>query len=66
MLLLNAGDNFQGSLFYTTYKGKAEAEFLNQMKFDAMTLGNHEFDDGEDALGAVPRHDQVPGASAPM
>ena len=50
MLLLNGGDNFQGSLFYTTYKGAAEAEFLNQMKFDAMTVGNHEFDDGEDAL----------------
>ena len=50
VVLLNAGDNFQGSLFYTTYKGKAEAEFLNLMKFDAMTLGNHEFDDGEDAL----------------
>ena len=28
VLLLSAGDNFQGSLFYTTYKGKAEAEFL--------------------------------------
>lgn len=50
VLLLNGGDNFQGSLFYTTYKGKAEAEFLNEMKFDAMTVGNHEFDDGEDAL----------------
>jgi len=50
VLLLNGGDNFQGSLFYSTYKGKAEAEFLNQMKFDAMTVGNHEFDDGEDAL----------------
>jgi len=50
VLLLNAGDNFQGSLFYTTYKGKAEGEFLNQMKPDAMTLGNHEFDDSEDAL----------------
>ena len=50
VLLLNGGDNFQGSLFYTTYKGKAEAEFLNMMKFDAMTVGNHEFDDGEDAL----------------
>lgn len=50
VLLLNGGDNFQGSLFYTTYKGQAEAEFLNQMKFDAMTVGNHEFDDGEDAL----------------
>ena len=50
LLLLNGGDNFQGSLFYTTYKGTVEAEFLNQMKFDAMTVGNHEFDDGEDAL----------------
>ncbi|RUM97493.1 LysM peptidoglycan-binding domain-containing protein [Pseudaminobacter arsenicus] len=50
VLLLNGGDNFQGSLFYATYKGAAEAEFLNLMKFDAMTVGNHEFDDGEDAL----------------
>ena len=50
VLLLNGGDNFQGSLFYTTYKGAVEAEFLNLMKFDAMTVGNHEFDDGEDAL----------------
>jgi 5'-nucleotidase / UDP-sugar diphosphatase len=50
VLLLSAGDNFQGSLFYTTYKGKIEGEFLNDMKFDAMALGNHEFDDGEAAL----------------
>ncbi len=50
VLLLNAGDNFQGSLFYTTYKGAAEAEFLNDMKFDVMTVGNHEFDDSEDGL----------------
>lgn len=50
VLLLNAGDNFQGSLFFTTYKGLAEAEFLNLMKFDAMTVGNHEFDEAEDGL----------------
>ena len=50
LLLLNAGDNFQGSLFFTTYKGIAEAEFLNLLKFDAMTVGNHEFDEGEDGL----------------
>ena len=50
VLLLNAGDNFQGSLFYSTYKGAVEAEFLNLMKFDAMTVGNHEFDDSEDGL----------------
>ena len=52
VIFLSAGDNFQGSLFYTTYKGKAEAEFLNQMKPDVMTFGNHEFDDGEDTLVA--------------
>ncbi len=57
VVLLSAGDNFQGSLFYTTYKGKAEGEFLNDMGFDAMALGNHEFDDGEDAL--VPFIDQA-------
>jgi len=50
ILFLSAGDNFQGSLFYTTYKGQAELEFLNLMKPDAMALGNHEFDDGESAL----------------
>ncbi len=52
VLFLSAGDNFQGSLFYTTYKGKAEAEFLNLMKPDVMAFGNHEFDDGEDNLVA--------------
>ncbi|EKF42389.1 5'-nucleotidase [Nitratireductor indicus C115] len=50
VVFLNAGDNFQGSLFYTTYKGSVEAEFLNLMKTDAMVVGNHEFDDGEDGL----------------
>lgn len=64
VLLLNGGDNFQGSLFYTTYKGAAEAEFLNQMKFDAMTVGNHEFDDGEDALVPFLENIQFPVLSA--
>ncbi|MGF7005546.1 5'-nucleotidase C-terminal domain-containing protein [Aminobacter sp. BE322] len=64
VLLLNGGDNFQGSLFYTTYKGAAEAEFLNQMKFDAMTVGNHEFDDGEDALVPFLEKIQFPVLSA--
>ncbi|MEX0955068.1 MAG: 5'-nucleotidase C-terminal domain-containing protein [Rhizobiaceae bacterium] len=50
VLFLNAGDNFQGSLFYSTYKGAVEAEFLNIMKPDVMTIGNHEFDDGEEGL----------------
>jgi 5'-nucleotidase len=64
VILLSAGDNFQGSLFYTTYKGKAEAEFLDQMKPDAMTFGNHEFDDGEGVLAAFMDLINFPVASA--
>jgi 5'-nucleotidase len=64
VLLLNAGDNFQGSLFYITYKGAAEEEFLNQMKPDAVTLGNHEFDDGESALVPYLDKAQFPVVSA--
>lgn len=50
VITLDAGDQFQGSLFYTTYKGRAEGEFMNKIGFDAMALGNHEFDDGPDVL----------------
>lgn len=45
-LLLSAGDNFQGSLYYTTYKSKVVSDFFNQMGFDVVATGNHEFDDG--------------------
>lgn len=64
VIFLSAGDNFQGSLFYTTYKGKAELEFLNQMKPDGMTLGNHEFDDGEDAITPFLEGAQFPVTTA--
>jgi 5'-nucleotidase/UDP-sugar diphosphatase len=50
VLVLDAGDPFQGSLFYTTYKGAAEAEFMEDIGYDAMAVGNHEFDDGPQAL----------------
>ncbi|MBL4598116.1 MAG: 5'-nucleotidase C-terminal domain-containing protein [Rhizobiaceae bacterium] len=50
VVVLSAGDMFQGSLFYTTYKGKATADFMNEMGFDAMVVGNHEFDDGPEGL----------------
>ncbi|WP_353471329.1 bifunctional metallophosphatase/5'-nucleotidase [Salipiger sp. H15] len=49
-LLVDGGDQFQGSLFYTYYKGKLAAEMMNQMGYDAMTVGNHEFDDGPEVL----------------
>ncbi|MGI1663807.1 bifunctional metallophosphatase/5'-nucleotidase [Palleronia sp. KMU-117] len=50
VIVLDAGDQFQGSLMYTTYKGAAEAEFMNAIGFDAMAVGNHEFDDGPEKL----------------
>ena len=49
-LLLDGGDQFQGTLFYTMYKGSMTAEFMNLMGYDAMTVGNHEFDDGPQVL----------------
>ncbi|TDK39391.1 LysM peptidoglycan-binding domain-containing protein [Rhizobium deserti] len=64
VLLLNGGDNFQGSLFYTTYKGATEAEVLNAMKFDAMTVGNHEFDDSDDVLATFLDKVQFPVVTA--
>ena len=64
VILLNAGDNFQGSLFYTTYKGATEAEVLNAMKFDAMTVGNHEFDDSDDVLATFLDKIQFPVVTA--
>ncbi|KAK5655121.1 hypothetical protein OQA88_6020 [Cercophora sp. LCS_1] len=50
-LFLNAGDEFQGTMFFSHYGGWKIAETLNQMGVDAMTLGNHEFDRGDDHLG---------------
>ncbi|MEF2547099.1 5'-nucleotidase C-terminal domain-containing protein [Aurantimonas sp. E1-2-R+4] len=51
-LLVDGGDQFQGSLFYTKYKGKAAAELMNTLGYEAMTVGNHEFDDGPKVLRA--------------
>jgi 5'-nucleotidase / UDP-sugar diphosphatase len=49
-VLFDGGDQFQGSLFYTYYKGRVAAEMMNRMGYDAMTVGNHEFDDGPEVL----------------
>ena len=49
-ILVDGGDQFQGTLFYTYYKGEMTAEFMNRLGYDAMTVGNHEFDDGPEVL----------------
>ncbi len=49
-ILVDGGDQFQGTLFYTYYKGSMTAEFMMRLGYDAMTVGNHEFDDGPEVL----------------
>jgi 5'-nucleotidase len=53
VLLLDAGDQYQGSLMYTTYKGAVETEMVESLAYDAMAVGNHEFDDGPAGLLAL-------------
>ncbi len=45
-LVVDAGDAFQGLPISNSTKGEARAEILNQMQYDAMAVGNHEFDFG--------------------
>ncbi len=59
-LLVDGGDQFQGTLFYTQYKGTMTAEFMNKLGYDAMTVGNHEFDDGPEVLAAFVAAVQFP------
>lgn len=56
-IFLNAGDNFQGTPYYSLFKWKVVAPLVEALGFDAMTLGNHEFDDG--VAGVVPFIDNV-------
>ncbi|XP_053983325.1 protein 5NUC-like [Hylaeus volcanicus] len=49
-IFLNAGDTYQGSVWYNVYKWKVVAKFLNLLAPNATSLGNHEFDDGVSGL----------------
>ena len=50
ILLLDAGDYNQGTPYFTLFKGAAEIELYNAMGYDAVCLGNHEFDNGQKQL----------------
>lgn len=50
-LLVDAGDAVQGTVFFNLYGGEVEAKVLNNLGYDYAILGNHEFDNGMDALG---------------
>ena len=44
MLLFDSGDFSQGSPYYNLFKGEVEIKMMNEMGYDAGTIGNHEFD----------------------
>ncbi len=46
LILLDAGDRFSGTIFYTMRKSQDIATLMQKMNYDAMALGNHDFDDG--------------------
>lgn len=60
-ILLDAGDVFQGTLWFNQYLGAADLEFYNALGYEAMTIGNHEFDKGQQPLA-----DFIKGATFPV
>lgn len=52
VLLLDAGDIFQGTPYFNIYKGEPEIKAMSAMKYDACTIGNHDFDAGMENLAA--------------
>ncbi len=61
VLVLDAGDQFQGTLFYNLYKGDVLTLTMNYIGYDAMAIGNHEFDNGPSVLA-----DFIAGADFPV
>ena len=61
VLLLHAGDWNQGSPYYSIFGGDLEVSLINALKYDCLTLGNHEFDNGVEDLGR-----RVKGIKAPV
>ena len=57
VLLLDAGDIFQGTPYFNYYGGEIEFKLMNMMQYDLATIGNHDFDNGIDGLLA-----QMPNA----
>lgn len=50
VLLLDAGDIFQGTPYFNFYGGELEFKLMSRLKYDAATLGNHDFDNGIEGL----------------
>ena len=55
-LLLDAGDIFQGTPYFNYYGGELEFKLMSMLKYDAATIGNHDYDNGIDGLYAQLPH----------
>ncbi|MBS1721186.1 MAG: 5'-nucleotidase C-terminal domain-containing protein [Armatimonadetes bacterium] len=60
LLLVDAGDVFQGTLYFNVYQGMADLTFLTRMGYRAMAVGNHEFDLGPEVLANFARRAPFP------
>jgi 5'-nucleotidase len=60
LLLFDSGDFSQGSGYYTLFKGEVEIGLMNEMHYDAVTIGNHEFDFGLDNMAKLFRQANFP------
>lgn len=63
-LLLDAGDIFQGTPYFNFYGGELEFKLMSMLKYDAATIGNHDFDNGIDGLYAQIPHAKFEFVSA--
>lgn len=66
VLTLHAGDAFNGTLYFNEFHGQADLALLNEIGFDAMVFGNHEFDLGASPEGHQALADFVKGAKFPF
>lgn len=53
VLLFDCGDISQGTPYYNMFQGEVEVKLMNEMGYDAMTIGNHEFDFGLDNMARL-------------
>lgn len=64
VLLVDAGDQFQGTLFFNVWQGEEASHFMTALGYQAMAVGNHEFDSGPGPLGSFARAVDFPVLSA--
>jgi len=63
-LLLDAGDRFTGTLFHVQYRGQDSVQIMNAISYDAIVLGNHEFNEGSEKLAEFVQGLNFPTVSA--